>query len=54
MATKIRITYGTPENVPCPTALNEGGKVNSDSGVPLVMIRQMPRTITIAASDVMK
>ena len=30
---------GTPENVPCPTALNEGGKVNSDSGVPLVMIR---------------
>ncbi len=28
--------------------------MNSDSGVPLVMTRQSPRTITIAASDVMK
>ena len=43
-----------PWKLPWPTALNAGGSVNSDSGVPLVMTRQRPRTITIAASDVMK
>ena len=50
----MTITKGTGPRLPCPTNLKAGGRENNDCGVPLVISRHNPRTITMKASETMK